>query len=162
MKTTRFNKKGITLVEVLLVVTLIGIMAGLAVPNFDNAITKIRHKSAVRDILRDMRLARSYAISRSGRYGVYFNTTGKYHILFKDTDKDGIYDAGEQIKDSTLTCLGANISFGNCGFTNSAVVFTVDGSASESDSVEVINDKSSASTKICVNAAVGRVYLSTN
>lgn len=152
------NRKGITLVELLLVVALIGIMAGLAVPNFDNTITKIRHTSAIRDVLRDMRLARSYAISRSARYGVYFNTAGRYYVLFKDTDKDTVYDAGEKIKDSTV--LGANVSFSNCGFTNSAVVFNSDGSASKSDSVGVVNNKNSAVTEVCVNAAIGRVYLS--
>ena len=157
----KLNKKGVTLIELLIVVVLIGIIAALAVPNFDKAITKIRHKSTSRDMLRQMRLARSYAISKAGRYGVYVNTSSKYYIFFRNMSNDTSYDAGtDSVRDSTT--LRANLSFGSCsGFTNCTAVFKGDGSALESGYVDAINDNNSDTTRLNITAAVGRVYLST-
>lgn len=153
------SKKGITLIELLTVIIIIGIVSAMAVPRFDNVVTKIRHKSAVRDVLGKMRMARSYAISRGVRYGVYINPAGKYYITFRDSSNDGHYVPGtDPKKDSTQ--LAANLSFGYFGFPDSTVVFKSDGSALESDSMEIVNDKSSEKTKIHVTGAVGRVYLS--
>lgn len=163
----KLNKKGITLIELLTVVVLIGIIVALAVPNFDKAITKIRHKSTSRDMLRQMRLARSYAISKAGRYGVYANGTDGYYILFRNMADDNSYDrlaAFPNIPDSMMdsTDLKANISFGSCGFINCTAVFRGNGSALESGYVDVVNDNSSDTTRVNVTAAVGRVYLSTH
>ena len=158
----KLNKKGITLIELLTVVVLIGIMAALAVPNFDNYVTKIKHKSTVRDILRQMRMARSYAISRAGRYGVKINVyPTKYYILFRDMDNDANYTGSPPDTMIDSTALSANLSFGSCSFISGTVVFRGDGSASETGFVDVVDDKNSNITIINVTAAVGRVYLST-
>ena len=154
-----FNRKGITLLELLTVVVLIGIVASLAAANYDNAITKIRHKSTVRGLLGKMRMARSDAISKAGRYGIYINTANDYYIFFRNMANDTTYDAGtDSVKDSTE--LSSNISFGSCTFDSCPAVFKGDGSAMQSGYIEVVNDKNSKTTRINVTAAVGRVYLS--
>jgi prepilin-type N-terminal cleavage/methylation domain-containing protein len=160
MKKKHLSERGITLVELLTVIVLIGIIAAMAVPNFNNAIIKIKHKSAARDLLGKMRIARSYAISRGVRYGVYINTAGKYYITFRDKNSDDDYDSPptDSVEDSTT--LDANLSFTAPTFADSTVVFKNDGSASGGGYVGVVNDKNHDTTRVNVTAAVGRVWLS--
>ncbi|MCJ7507736.1 MAG: GspH/FimT family pseudopilin [candidate division Zixibacteria bacterium] len=159
MKEKSLSNRGITLMELLTVVILIGIIAAMAVPNFTNAVIKIRHKSAARDLLGKMRMARSYAISKGSRYGVYINTGGKCYITFRDVNSDGNYVAGtDSVTDSTA--LAANLSFGTCTFADSTVIFKNDGSALGGGYIGVVNDKNHDTTKVNVTAAVGRAFLS--
>ncbi len=155
----KFDKKGITLMELMAVVALIGIMAALAVPNFDGVVVKIRHKSAVRDVLGKTRMARSYAISRGTRWGVYINSPSGYYVSFRDVNNSDSYNTGDSLRDSTR--LDPNLRFENCTFSNNVVIFKNDGSAVAGGYADLVNAKNSERTRINVTAAVGRVFLST-
>ena len=69
------NKKGITLIELIIVMVIIAIGAALMVPGFGAWMPHYRLKSAARDIVSTMRTAQMRAVSNNMRYGVAFNTT---------------------------------------------------------------------------------------
>jgi len=73
MKKLTKSQHGITLIELLSTVVIISIVSAMAVPRFQVAIERVKFRSANRDIVSTMRLARSLAVSDKHQYGVYFD-----------------------------------------------------------------------------------------
>ena len=68
------NKRGVTLIELIVVFVIIGIMALLLVPNIGAWMPSYRLRSATRDIVSTFRGAQMRAISECISYQVSFNT----------------------------------------------------------------------------------------
>lgn len=68
------NKKGVTLVELIVVFAIIGIMALLLVPNIGAWLPSYRLRIATRDIVSTFRGAQMRAVSECTSYTVSFNT----------------------------------------------------------------------------------------
>ncbi len=84
------SNRGITLIEILSTVVIIGIVSGMAVPRFKIAMDRMSYKSADREMLSALRLARSLAVSEKADYGVYFqDTKPRKYTLFKDITNPG-------------------------------------------------------------------------
>lgn len=74
MKTARLHigqaaaprQRGFTLIELMIVLTMIGIMMGLGVPAFQNFIAGQRVKSAATELMGTVLIARSEAVKRNG------------------------------------------------------------------------------------------------
>lgn len=88
MRTKIRSKSGITLIELLIVVVIIGIVTGMAMPRFQNAYDRMKFRSANRDLMSSMKLARSQSIAEKKFVGVYFNVDNNTTILF---EKDSAY-----------------------------------------------------------------------
>ncbi len=78
------NKAGITLIELLITVVIIGVVAAMAAPRFEIAYNRMKFKSANRDMVSTLKLARSMAITDKAQYGMYFDATAKTYTLFRD------------------------------------------------------------------------------
>ncbi len=64
------DRKGFTLIEVIIIVVIMGVAIGLAVPRIGNSVGKMRLKSAVRKFSAVLRYTRQMAISRKKEYTV--------------------------------------------------------------------------------------------
>jgi prepilin-type N-terminal cleavage/methylation domain-containing protein len=69
----QMNRKGITLIELAVVLVIIGIGAVLLAPNIAAWLPKFRLRSAARDIVSTMRMAQMKAVSNNTQYRVNFN-----------------------------------------------------------------------------------------
>jgi prepilin-type N-terminal cleavage/methylation domain-containing protein len=63
MKTMKFNHKGVTLMEILVVVAIIGILAATSLPNIPPIIAGHRLRTSVNDLVSKLRMVRQLAIS---------------------------------------------------------------------------------------------------
>ncbi len=154
------TQKGFSLVELMIVVVIVGVMATLAAGQFDKFFRQQRLKSAGKNLLSDLRLARSYAVARRDQYGIYFNPNARQYILFKDVVNPSsyTYDVGDSIiKTITLPTI---FSMNNCTFPNTAVVYLSTGSASSSGMVDIYNSELAKYVRANVLASTGRVKLS--
>jgi prepilin-type N-terminal cleavage/methylation domain-containing protein len=69
----QMDRKGITLIELAVVLVIIGIGAVLLAPNIAAWLPKFRLRSAARDIVSTMRMAQMKAVSNNTQYRVNFN-----------------------------------------------------------------------------------------
>ena len=98
---------GYTLGELLVSISVIGILAGVAVPGMNNIILDNRRASVTNDMVYSMQAARSEAVTRNQRVAVCASRNGtscasKYFwsegwIVFNDLDQDFTPDGDEEI-----------------------------------------------------------------
>ena len=139
MKKFTKSQHGITLVELLSTVVIIGIVSALAVPRFQTAVERVKFRTANKDIVSTMRLARSLAVSDKAQFGVYFyggsesqdGTAGStlWYALFQDIDNPANYsfDAGDSV--IRIDTLPPEFNLLITDIENDAVVFLPNGSA---------------------------------
>jgi prepilin-type N-terminal cleavage/methylation domain-containing protein len=153
------KQKGFSLIEMMIVAVVVGIMATLAAGQFDKFFKQQRLKAAGRDLLSDLRLARSYAVSRRAQYGIYFDQNARRYILFKDVvnPSNYTYDVGDSVV-KTVSLPGI-FTLNNCTFSNTAVIYLSTGSASSSGTVDIYNSELAKYVRADVLASTGRVRL---
>jgi prepilin-type N-terminal cleavage/methylation domain-containing protein len=85
----RQKNTGMTLLEVMIVVAIIGIIVAIAVPSFSTMLEKQRIKDAAEAMLADLRWARTESIKRNKKVRVTF-TTGNSWSYTINGDPTGI------------------------------------------------------------------------
>ncbi len=84
MSTNR--KRGFTLVELLIVVTVLGIMASVILPSMHSTSSLIGLEAAARTLAADLRIARQSAVQYNSTYAVLIDLSGNsYRIKFTGT-----------------------------------------------------------------------------
>ncbi|MBN2226069.1 MAG: GspH/FimT family pseudopilin [candidate division Zixibacteria bacterium] len=153
------SRRGITLVELMATVVIIGIVAAMATPHFDRAIDRIKFRSQTKNLVSMLRTARSNAIAEKAPYGVVFDFGANTITMFRDSTNIGsnTYEAGS---DSVITADTLLVGFSDCSttFPNSAVVFQPNGSASSSGDVDLHFEsiKEASDSRVNVLASTGR------
>jgi type II secretion system protein H len=131
------RKAGFTLVELMAAVVILGIIAAMVAPGFDEAIKKNKFKAQTREIVSLLRTARSNAIAEKIPVGLAVDYTENAIKLFeeKSSPPNNTFDDGVDslLQTVALDTLNAYI-MGT--FTNSAVVFQPNGTASESGYID--------------------------
>jgi len=98
---------GITLVETLVVVSILGILAAIAVPSFQSTIESNRRQAFANQLFEDLAFARSEAIKRGVRVVVCPSTDGTRctagidwqvgWMVFVDLDSDAWFTSGDTV-----------------------------------------------------------------
>ncbi len=79
------SARGFTLIEIMTMLVIVGILAAVAAPRFQTVFEKTRFRSANRDMISTLRLARSMAITDKQQYGVHFSYANHTVTIFKDS-----------------------------------------------------------------------------
>jgi type IV fimbrial biogenesis protein FimT len=104
----KMNKRGVTLIELVVVFAIIAIGTVLVVPNIGAWLPNYRLRSATREITSTLRTAQMKAVSNNIEYGVAFNTGSQQYQLYRSS--------GGLVTDGPLTDLPAGIQFNSVTF----------------------------------------------
>ncbi len=155
------NDRGVTMMEIMIVTVVVGLLAALAVPNFDGAIKKMKFNNFGSSMVSAFRQARATAVSTQKPYGVYFNTTEQKIITFCDMTDIGAnsYSVGDSIV--RVDTIDVKLDYIGTSFPNQTVVFNPDGTASMTGDVFVYGSSGSAyqSFSVSITAGSGRAKL---
>ncbi|MDY6833545.1 MAG: GspH/FimT family pseudopilin [Chloroflexota bacterium] len=101
------GNKGMTLLELIVVVTVLGVMLTVGGPNLMNWLEKGRQREAAYELASVIRLARAQALELGNRTGIKISIGGETdidgdggfedYILFVDSDSNLDYTMGEQV-----------------------------------------------------------------
>jgi type IV fimbrial biogenesis protein FimT len=101
------KSRGFTLVELLVVLSVVAVVAGLAFPTFSQTLRDARLAVYTNNFLADLAVARSESIKRGKRVvlckssdGSECTTTGHWSdgwLIYEDTNNDGVRDEAESL-----------------------------------------------------------------
>jgi prepilin-type N-terminal cleavage/methylation domain-containing protein len=117
MKTLK-DKRGVTLLELMVVTGIVGLLAAMAVPGYYVWLPKLRVNRATMALSDDLQMARMKAVSENVPYIVTFNLSENSYSVFKDADHNGTGGPSELVKkkylseNSTNTLSNPGVVFG--------------------------------------------------
>jgi type IV fimbrial biogenesis protein FimT len=145
------KSSGFTLVEIMIFVAVLGIIAGIAAPNFLYLGPQSRLNGAARQMATDLAAARMKAVSTNSNAWVKILDAHQYQI-WVDLNKNGIVDSGEPLTLKSIRSNYPDVSFSPSGdFTfnsrgGAALFFAL--SLSNSGGAKSIDTNSSGRIKI--------------
>lgn len=144
------SNRGVTIMELMVAVVIAGILSAMAIPRFSLEVERINFKSASRDLLSNLREARSLAITQRESHGVYFNPSNGEYTLFWDrvTSVPPAFDDGDSVL--SVDTIPGNYGTIGSSFMNSVVVFQDNGSASESGMIYCVAMNDGGSTNLAL------------
>jgi len=131
------KQKGYSITELMVVVSIIGILGVIAVPNFVTSVSTYKLKNTSVDLCSNLRKARSIAVKQNRNVAISFNTDAKTYSI----------DSGVPVQ------LEAGVSFGHGNATSTAN----SGESIPSDGVSFASEKATINNQGISNA--GYVYL---
>ena len=144
------NRKGVTLIELIVVFVIIAIGAALTIPNMGSWIQSYRLRSGGRDIVSTMRVAQMRAVSNNFDYRVSFDTGAGTYILQRNT-------GGIWVDDGAAQTLPTGIRINDPVPTNNPITFSPN-SSSNGGTVYLKNPKGTPRT-IKVSLSTGRITI---
>ena len=155
------NKKGITLLELIIVMVIIAIGAALMVPSFGAWMPHYRLRGASRDIVSVMRAAQMKAVSNNMRYGVAFDPTANPQQFQLYRNSGGTFQTDGSVPNSLPTGVLFNdiADLPKTGPGDQYIIrFFPDSTAEANGAISLINSKNSIKT-IRVFSSTGRITI---
>ncbi|MCD6262391.1 MAG: prepilin-type N-terminal cleavage/methylation domain-containing protein [Deltaproteobacteria bacterium] len=95
--TSPASERGVTLIEIFVVITITAIVLAIAIPNFSRYVKKYGVEKEITEIYGDLVEQRFKSMSTGVPNGIRFDSATQYTLFeFNDADYDMVFDAGEE------------------------------------------------------------------
>jgi prepilin-type N-terminal cleavage/methylation domain-containing protein len=153
------DRRGVTLLEMMLAVAIIGIISAFAVPNYLITLPLRRLKADAVDIANNMKYAKMQAVKLNRDVGVHFYPDKRAYCVFLDANDNNQFDGDTEILRFDMD-LRRTVSFdrgGSWTITNNRVIFSPDGSATVASGTVVLVNSTGETRSIVVAPITGRI-----
>jgi Tfp pilus assembly protein FimT len=106
--TQRSRLRGFSLIELLIVLFVVMVVAGLAVPNVLLAVSNVRLRASAGDLAGLMQQARIMAAKNNATYKILYTTLNAARIAYIDVNGNGSFDTGEPMMQFSGTTVPAS------------------------------------------------------
>jgi type IV fimbrial biogenesis protein FimT len=137
---------GITVVDLVIGVAVIGILAAIALPNLQPLLTKYRLNGAARQVMGDLMASRMKAVSQHRKFKIFLCNSQAYKIC-DDANADDSVDNCESsayVRDLQATYPGVSVS------ATTDPVFTAKGTASGTTTITLTNSHGTKSVAVAM------------
>ena len=145
------NKKGVTLIELIIIMLIIAVLAAFFAPNIGAWLPNFRLRSAARDVVSTMRTAQIKAVSTNLSYRVSFTLPSSYILQYRNTLGNWVNEGVTENFPSGITIGAINFNTGNTAEFNA-------NSTSSSGSVRIQNTRG-AIRLLTLTPSTGRVSI---
>ena len=123
-------ESGISLMELLIVIAIIGIISLIGLPVYKNISPNITLNASVRDMASDLRYAQQLTVTEQKMYSVRFNALDNSYYIFQVNSGAVVKsrNINSQVRISAIT-----------GLSSSTATFTVTGASVESGEISLVN-----------------------
>lgn len=90
---SNIKQAGFTLLEIVVVLVLMSITAGISVIGLDRLIASYRFSGATRELARQFQLARAKAVMEKVNFGLYIDFNQETYVFFRDNNGNSSYDS---------------------------------------------------------------------
>jgi type IV fimbrial biogenesis protein FimT len=146
----RPNNAGLTVIELMLAISILGILASIAVPNVLGEMPKFRLSGAAQQLVGDLMSARMLAVKYNRKVKIFFVGDYRYKIC-QDVDKD------ESVDDCEGEFRIINIQDNYKGITissNNNPIFHPRGNASNLATITLTNSSGAKEIKIAITGRI--------
>lgn len=123
------NKKGFTLAEVTVTLSILGILTAISIPSYISWLPRHRLQTSVRQIYDDMNLAKMQAVRSNTNVCITFTPATPTYTVFLDSNSSGSWNAGETIYKNNVTLENGVTMINPTTFTNDTIGFNNRGMA---------------------------------
>jgi prepilin-type N-terminal cleavage/methylation domain-containing protein len=146
------RERGMSLTELLVGMAVLGIVLAASLPGFRSMMYGHRHKSSIGQVTSRIFLTRQMAVRDRTSYVMTLDEANSQYSVFRDSDNDGVLDAGE-------TTLGPwslydGVQLVNVSWAGDQMTFFSNGSASQTADIR-IDDGRGRSRTIRVSSITG-------
>jgi len=137
MRTKAKSCRGFTLVELMISISIIGLIAVLSVPSFSRFLQSWKLAGEANEFASTLRTARAAAIVKNISVVFTFDTDDETFFYYEDSDRDGTLDNSEY--SSATYRLETGIAFAGHTLSSGTLTFGAMGNTRESGSITLRN-----------------------
>jgi type IV fimbrial biogenesis protein FimT len=148
------NKKGFTLAEVAVTLSILSIMAAMSIPTYISWLPKHRLQISERQIYDDLNLAKMEAVRRNMDIFVKFYPATETYSVYLDSDNSGTFNGGDVPLKSNVA-LEQGVTITGTTFLNDTIGFNNRGMAVAGNTGRVNLTNPTGAANVQVNLAGG-------
>lgn len=151
------GKRGLTFIEILVVLAIIAMVLGMSVPFFSGFGTSSRLRAASRELASVLRMARGHAITYRNDHSVHFDLTETPHQYYVTDQEDALVEKKYSLPKSIE--IKAPQGEDPITFPEDTLIFKPTGGLASPSGAIIITDKRDNTKTITVNGVTGRIRI---